>query len=271
MICIYFAFQKFDDPTFAARLSFLLVGLWWIGFAQIPFFVLPLGKPLGHDLAHSVLTNGFRELKKVWNQVKAMPVLKTYLLAFFFYSMGVQTVMLASTEFVSKEIRKEVGGVMVKLDDEDMIIPILLMQLVAIGGAVLMARLSNKIGNIKVLMLTVMLWIGICIGSYFIHTIYHFYLMAALIGIVMGGIQSMSRSTYSKIMPPTKDTASFFSFYDVTEKIAIAIGLASFGLVEHITGSMRNSIFALATFFMIGLIFLMMVYRKNKLSPISIV
>ncbi|HZV70276.1 MAG TPA: MFS transporter [Saprospiraceae bacterium] len=265
VICFAFVMMTFEDATFAPRLSFLLVGLWWLVFAQIPFRVLPLGTPIVKDFKHSVLSNGFRELKKVWNQIKEMPFLKSYLTAFFFYSMGVQTVMLASAEFASKEIKKEVDGQWVNMEAKDLIITILIIQLVAILGAMLMARLSRLIGNIRVLMLTVSLWIGICIAAYFIHTALHFYLIATVIGLVMGGIQSMSRSTYSKIMPPTRDTASFFSFYDVTEKLAIVIGMFSFGFIEHITGNMRNSIFALTGFFILGFIFLMITNKKGKL------
>jgi UMF1 family MFS transporter len=266
IICLVFFKVGIFDDGFNSRLSFLLVGLWWIVFAQIPFRVLPLGMTIAKDLTHSVLSNGFRELNKVWQQIRGMSLLKTYLIAFFFYSMGVQTVMLASTEFVIKLIKKKVNGEWVSMSTDDLIITIVLIQLVAIVGATLMARLSRRLGNIKVLMLTVFVWICICIGSYFIYSNIHFYIMATLIGLVMGGIQSMSRSTYSKIMPPTKDTASFFSFYDVTEKLAIAIGLCSFGLIEHITGNMRNSIFGLATFFLLGFIFLFLAHRKDKLA-----
>jgi UMF1 family MFS transporter len=269
VICFVFVLMTFEDDTFAARLSFLLVGLWWLVFAQIPFRALPLGSPIGRDLEHSVLSNGFHELKKVWTQIQAMSLLKTYLTAFFFYSMGVQTVLLASAEFVSKEIKKEVNGQWVSMEARDMIITILLIQLVAIVGATLMARLSKLIGNLKVLMITVILWIGICVGAYFIHTAFHFYIMATLIGLVMGGIQSMSRSTYSKIMPATKDTASFFSFYDVTEKLAIVVGMFSFGLIEHITGNMRNSIFALTGFFVLGFVFLLFANRNEKFHRIE--
>ncbi|MBK9982479.1 MAG: MFS transporter [Saprospiraceae bacterium] len=266
LICFAFVMMTFEDSTFAPRLSFLLVGLWWFGFAQIAFHALPLGKPMPKDFTHSVLTNGFRELKKVWHQIQDMPFLKSYLTAFFFYSMGVQTVMLASAEFASKEIKKQVDGQWVNMEAKDLIITILLIQLVAILGAMLMARLSKIIGNIKVLMLTVLLWIAICAAAYFITTAMHFYLIAVMIGLVMGGIQSMSRSTYSKIMPPTKDTTSFFSFYDVTEKIAIVIGMFSFGFIEHVTGNMRNSIFALGGFFILGFFFLLVTNKKGKLA-----
>jgi len=267
LICFIFVLQM-PEGSFAPRLSFLLVGVWWLLFAQIPFRFLPSGTPIGKNPQYSIFTNGFRELKKVWDQLKQMPELKTFLIAFFFYSIGVQTVMLASGGFVMKEITKIVDGKEVPLQDYDLIITVLIIQLVAIVGAAMMARLSNRIGNIRVLMLTVVIWIGICISAYFIHSNYHFYIIAAVIGLVMGGVQSMSRSTYSKIMPPTRDTASFFSFYDVTEKVSMALGLFTFGFVEHLTGSMRNSIFALAGFFLIGLVFLGIVngmQRKMRL------
>jgi UMF1 family MFS transporter len=157
----------------------------------------------------NVLSNGFIELKKVWDEVVHMPVLKRFLAAFFFYSMGVQTVMLVAIDF---------GIKVLKLENSKLIITAVIIQLVAIVGAVGMSRLSKTLGNIKVLIFTVLLWIAVCITGYFITTEIHFYILASLVGLVMGGIQSMSRSTYSKLMPETKDTASFFSFYDVTEK-----------------------------------------------------
>jgi len=243
------------DKGEALKITFLLVGLWWVGFAQITFNRLPMASASERKSRKNVLTNGFHELKLVWNQMVHLPVLKRFLAAFFFYSMGVQTVMLVAIDFGIKEL---------KLADDKLIITAVLIQLVAIAGAIGMSRLSEKLGNIKVLLLTVLLWIGVCITGYFITTEYHFYILAALVGLVMGGIQSLSRSTYAKLMPETKDTASFFSFYDVTEKIAIVIGLFSFGFIEGFTGSMRNSIIALIVFFVIGLFWLLLTYQANK-------
>ena len=245
------------DSSFAPRLSFLLVGLWWIGFSQITFSTLPKGTPAKQDRNENILTNGFRELKKVWLQVKEMPVLKSFLVAFFFYSMGVQTVMLAATLFASQVLG---------LPTPKLIIAILIIQLVAIAGAYIMAKLSGQYGNIKVLMITVFIWIGVCIGAYLITTEMQFYMIAVTVGLVMGGIQSLSRSTYGKIMPPTHDTASFFSFYDVTEKIAIVIGMFSFGFVQQMTGNMRNSVIALVVFFIAGLLALSITLKKEKQS-----
>ena len=236
------------------QITFLLVGIWWVCFAQITFRVLPIKAKAERKAKRHVLINGFHELKKVWQQLIHMPVLKRFLSAFFFYSMGVQTVMLVAIDFGIKEL---------KLEDSKLIITAVIIQLVAIIGAMGMSRLSEQYGNIKILILTVLLWIGVCIAGYFIKTETHFYIIASLVGLVMGGIQSLSRSTYSKLMPETKDTASFFSFYDITEKLAIVIGLFSFGYIEGLTGNMRNSILALVIFFVLGLIFLLLTFQKQ--------
>jgi UMF1 family MFS transporter len=243
------------DPKLPLKITFLLVGIWWVVFAQITFNVLPIQPKSERNKRTNVLTNGFIELRKVWQQVKVMPVLKWFLLSFFLYSTGVQTVMLVAIDF---------GIKILQLEDQKLIITAVIIQLVAIGGAYTMSRLSERFGNINVLIFTVLLWVGVCIAGYFIQTEMHFYIIASLVGLVMGGIQSLSRSTYSKLMPPTKDTASFFSFYDVTEKIAIVIGLFSFGVIEGITKSMRNSILALILFFALGLLALLLTATKQK-------
>jgi UMF1 family MFS transporter len=239
----------------ASQLSFLLTGIWWFGFSQITFARLPKGMPVKEFQPNNIITNGFKELAKVWNQAKQMPLLKRFLCSFFLYSMGVQTVMLAATLFASQEIH---------LAESKLIISLLLIQIVAIAGAYIMAKLSDRFGNIRVLMFTVLIWIGVCIAAYYTVTEIQFYILATVVGLVMGGIQSLSRSTYSKIMPPTHDTASFFSFYDVTEKVAIVIGMFSFGLIHQLTGNMRNAIIALIVFFFLGLIFLFSTMRKQK-------
>lgn len=259
LICFVFVLMPdlfgITDGTFGPRLSFLLVGIWWFVFGQLSMSKLPKGTPLQQHAEYSILSNGFHELKKVWQQVKQMPVLKTYLGSFFLYSMGVQTVMLAATIFGSKEL---------KLKDEQLIATILIIQLVAIAGAYIMSKLSSKFGNLNVLLFVVVVWIGVCIAAYFTTTATEFYIVATVVGLVMGGIQSLSRSTYSKLMPHTKDTASFFSFYDVTEKIAIVIGMFSFGFIEELSGNMRSSIVALITFFALGAIVLYLAIRTAK-------
>ena len=265
VLVLYFS-SKGDDSS-GPLYTFLLVGLWWLGFAQIPFSVLPNNKPAVEKHNRSVIAEGFSELNKVWQQVKAMPVLKRFLGGFFFYSMGVQTVMLAATLF---------GSQVLKLPATKLIITIVLIQLVAIAGATGMARLSARYGNIKVLIGTVIFWILICLAAYEIANLaernlnveYSFYALAVAVGLVMGGIQSLSRSTYSKLMPPTRDTASFFSFYDVTEKIAIVIGMFSFGFIDEQLG-MKNSVLSLIVFFTLGLIGLLSTLQKERKTKSS--
>jgi UMF1 family MFS transporter len=252
------------DKSFAPRLSFLLVGIWWIGFAQIPFFKLPKGEPNNNTQHSNIISGGFKELARVWSNIKGNPVLKKYLSAFFFYSMGVQTVMLVAAGFAAKELR---------MPTESLIIIILIIQLVAIAGAALMSKLSSIYGNIKVLMGVVSIWIAVCVAAYLTQTSTQFYLLAVVVGLVMGGIQSLSRSTYSKFLPQNiPDTASYFSFYDVTEKLAIVIGLFTFGFVESLTHSMRNSALVLTIFFIAGLLFLFLllnVQKRELQKPVS--
>lgn len=237
----------------ASQISFLLVGIWWWSFGQFSLSRLPKSQPAGSGNSGSIFTNGYKELNKVWKQLTHLPVLKRYLGAFFFFNMGVQTVMLAATLYGKSELN---------IPTTNLIISILIIQLVAIPGAYLTAKLSNRVGNFRALMVMVALWIVLCVIGYMLPRdgIYEFYSLATLVGFVMGGIQSLSRSTYAKLMPETKDTTSFFSFYDVTEKIAIVIGMFSFGYINELTGSQRNSVLALVVFFAIG--FALLVYAS---------
>ena len=232
------------DDTLLPRIAFLTTGLWWLGFAQITFRRLPGGvyrkRPSGH-----LLLNGYRELRKIWQRLGGRPRLKIFLLSFFFYIMGVQTVMFMAASFGEKEVG---------LGITQLIITVLSLEYLGMFGAFLFAWLSRHLGNVSSLILAVVVWIGICIGAYHIETPRHFYLTAAVIGLVMGGIQALSRSTYSKLIPKTENNAGYFSFYDVCEKVAIMCGLIMFGYLDDLTGSMRNSIFALGIWFVIGLL-----------------
>ena len=233
-----------------AQISFLLVGIWWWSFGQFSLRRMPKPVPAGNERGNKqIFSKGYRELQKAWKQLKALPKLKRFLLAFFFYNMGVQTVMLVATLYGKSEL-----GIPTK----NLIIAILIIQLIAIPGAFVISRLSDRIGNLKTLMTLVILWIIICIFAFYLPVggIYEFYAIGGSVGFVMGGIQSLSRSTHSKLMPVTRDTASFFSFYDVTEKIAAVIGIFSFGYITELTGSQRNSVLALGSFFVVGLLLL---------------
>lgn len=245
-----------------ARYSFILTGLWWMGFSQLTYVRLPNNvynkKPTGN-----VLFKGFRELNNVWIELKNIKQLKRYLAAFFVYSMGVQTVMIMAIFFGTKEI----SWVDEASKTTGLIVSVLIIQFIAIPGAYLMAYLSGKVGNIKALGANIFIWIGICIAAYsVVKTPLHFYAIAGVVGFVMGGIQSLSRSTYSKLLPNTQDHASYFSFYDVTEKIGIVIGTFMFGFIEGITGDIRESILGLILFFVIGFLLLLTVPKKEVLS-----
>lgn len=237
-----------EDPSLPARISFLMVGLWWIGFSQIPFRKLPKTVRNTEKIPEGIVKKSFKELKVVYHKVQKIQGIKKFLPAYFFYSIGVQTLMVVAAAF---------GEKILNLGATKLIGTILLIQLVAIIGANVMARLSTFWGNVRVLMLVVCIWISICIGAFYLNQEWQFYLLAALVGLVMGGIQSLSRSTYSKLIPVHEtDTASFFSFYDVTEKIAIVCGLFTFAFIEYITEDIRYSALSLAFFFFIGLYFL---------------
>lgn len=242
------------------KISFVTVGIWWITFSQYSFYHLPKGPKNGHMVTRNVLLNGFKELLKVQRSLVENIQLKRYLYAFFVYSMAVQTVMLVATYFGEQEIAWE--------DSTEktmgLIGSVLIIQLLAIMGAELTSRSSMKFGNIPTLIVINSIWLGICVVAYTITEPIHFYMTAGCVGLVMGGIQSLSRSTYSKFIPPTKDTTSYFSFYDVTEKIGIVIGMMLYGFIDQITGSMRNSILFLVVFFFLGIVLLFRVPRKRK-------
>lgn len=254
-----FGIQGEGAELLAMRYSFASVGIWWILFSQYTFYHLPKGNKRSGPRKRIIL-NGFRELRGVWQQLGDERKLKRYLGAFFVYSMAVQTVMLIAAYFGEEEVN---WGT----DEErtiGLIVSILVIQLVAVIGATLTARASELFGNIKTLVVVNILWVGICIYAYYVSSPIEFYVAAGCVGVVMGGIQALSRSTYSKFLPDTKDTASFFSFYDVSEKIGIIIGTFLYGMVAQFTGSMRNATIFLGLFFILGAFLLL---RVNKKAP----
>ncbi len=244
------------------KYSFVMTGVWWIGFSHITYYYLPKGVSTGHKVTKAVVLDGFKELRLVWQDVKQNIVLKRYLSSYFVFIMAVQTVMLVATYFGAEEINW-------KTESEQttgLIISILVIQIVAVLGAFLTSRASNKYGNINVLIFLNAFWALLCVFAYFVEEPFEFYMVAGFVGLVMGGIQSLARSTYSKFLPETTDTASYFSFYDVTEKVGIVIGMSIYGIIDQVTGSMRNSIVFLGLFFVIGLFLLL---RIPKQKPIE--
>lgn len=254
MLILNYESFAFSSEGAATRFTFLLVGSWWIGFAMIPLSVLPENiynrKPNG-----DVWSKGYAEMTKVWRSLKNYPDLKRYLIAFFFYNSGVQTIMYLATLF---------GTDVLKLESSKLIMTIVIIQLVGAIGAWLFAKLSFTRGNRFALIAMLLIWCGVCVASYFITTEYQFYALAAVVGLIMGGIQSLSRATYSKLMPETtQDSASYFSFYDVTYNLSIVIGTFSYGLINQISGSMRNSALFLTIYFVLGIMLLVTITSKD--------
>lgn len=246
-----------------AKFAFPLVAIWWAGFAQITYHYLPDNVYDRHPKEKGLIWKGYEELRKVWFELADQVNLRRFLRSFFVYSMGVQTVVIMAVVFANKEVEWGDHG------ESGLIISVLIIQFIAVFGAYAFASLSKKLGNIKVIGTALVIWVFICFAAYFIKTPVHFYLLASLVGLVMGGIQALSRSTYSKMLPETQDHASYFSFYDVLEKLGIVVGTFLFGFIEGATSSMRNAALVLMVFFIIGLLLLFMIKPQKNISPIT--
>lgn len=254
---LYPGFFGITDDTFAPRLAFLTVFLWWIGFSQITFRRLPKYTFGRQVKGENPLLKGYLELRTVFNQVRKMNQLKIYLIAFFFTTMGLLTVMFMAANYGTKELG---------LTNNVLIPTFLLIQIIGMFGAWLFARISGRIGNIKTLIIAIVIWILVIVAAFFVTTATAFIIMACFVGLVMGGTQALARSTYSKMLPETRDHTSFFSFYDVLEKIATVGGTFSFGIIEALTGSMRYSVLAITTFFIVGLVFMLILVKEQQLA-----
>lgn len=252
-----------DRDGLPARITFVTVGLWWAGFAQFAFRVLP-DRSEARKSEGSTLFNGYRELRKVWFELKRSRRLKRYLIAFFMLNMGIQTVMYLAVTYAKAEV-KDSGpeGAITPISDQSLIISILIIQLVAVAGAFLFVKLSAQFGNVRALMIGCAIWILLCLAAYHIQWATEFYLLAAGVGLVMGGSQALARSTYSKFLPETIDHASYFSFYDVSYYVGTVLGTLAYGLVYQLTGDLRNTIVIIGSFFVIAFILLLLVPRNE--------
>ena len=261
VICLVLIFTAPEEQrSIYTRICFALTGIWWFGFSHITFRKLPNGKKVNVK-DKSTYSKGVVELKKVWEYIKKTKRLKRFIYSFFVYSMAVQTIMLVAVYFGTEEINWG-SGANAKFG---LIVSILLIQLIAVPGAFFLSKISELKGNLFALKLSVIIWILLCFSAFLVNKPIHFYFIAGFVGLVMGGIQSLSRSTFSKFLPKnTKDTSSFFSFFDISEKLGIVIGMFSYGFIHQITGSMRNSIVALVVFFIAGLVLLYQVPKEEN-------
>lgn len=252
------------ESGWPARLSFVSVALWWAGWAQIPFARLPLGAPAEDADRVNVFTSGYAELRKTWVELQRTTRLKRFLTAFFVLNMGIQTVMYLAANFAKQEVKQlDDQGREVPISDASLIISILLIQIVAAVGAMLFVQLSKRFGNVKALMIGSVVWVGACAFAFALHWTNEFYILASVVGLVMGGSQALSRSTYAKFLPPTEDHASYFSFYDVSYYVGTVLGTAAYGTVYAITHDLRHTVVAIGCFFVIGLILLARVPKEE--------
>ncbi|MCC6839222.1 MAG: MFS transporter [Flavobacteriales bacterium] len=251
-----------DRAGLPARIAFVTVGLWWAGWAQITFRHLPRAQ-VAPEARKNTLSSGYSELRKVWREMLGLQSLRRFLMAFFVLNMGVQTVMYLAVTYAKQEI-KEADGT--PIADSGLIISILLIQLVAALGAMVFVRLSKRLGNIAALLIGLAVWTGICLAAWSIVSTQAFYVLAACVGLVMGGTQAISRSTYAKLLPATADHASYFSFYDVSFYLATVLGTLAFGAVNQLTGDLRNTIIAIGTFFVLGAVLLLRVPRDERIA-----
>ncbi|HLP93095.1 MAG TPA: MFS transporter [Saprospiraceae bacterium] len=258
VIILNYSWFGFPDGLRAVPTAFVMVGLWWIGFSQIPLKRLPEDQPQGK--MENLVGKGYQEIRKAWNNLKNDGNAVRFLIAFFCYNAGVQAVLFLASTFAEKELKFSSSG---------LIVLVLILQIVAIGGAWASAKLSGIKGNKFSILVMLVIWTGVCIVGYFVQTGLDFYMLAGAVGLVMGGIQSLSRSTYAKLLPEnTPDTASYFSFYDVMDKVSTVVGTFTFGFVEQLTGGMRNSVMALAVFFIASLAVISVV-KIRRISPVQ--
>ena len=252
-----------DRDGLPARITFVTVGLWWAGFAQLAFRVLP-DDPDRRKATGDVVWNGYRELRKVWRQLRNTRRLSAYLTAFFVLNMGIQTVMYLAVTYAKEEVKDvDAMGAIIPIADSSLITSILLIQLVAIPGALLFVQLSKRFGNLAALTIAGFCWLLLCIAAYRIHWAVEFYALACGVGLVMGGSQSLSRSTYAKFLPETIDHASYFSFYDVSYYVGTVLGTLAYGLVYQLTGDLRNTVIIIGSFFVVALVLLFRVPREE--------
>ena len=252
-----------DRDGLPARITFITVALWWVGFAQFAFRVLP-DDQYGRKPEGNIIANGYRELRKTWKELQSTKRLNSYLMAFFVLNMGIQTVMYLAVTYAKEEIKElDASGQVMPIGDASLIISILLIQLVAVAGAFLFVWLSKRFGNVGALMMGAAAWILLCIGAYSIHWANEFYVLACGVGLVMGGSQALSRSTYSKFLPETIDHASYFAFYDVSYYLSTVLGTLAYGLVYQLTGDLRNTVIIIGSFFIVGLVLLFMVPNRE--------
>lgn len=233
-----------DGPGLITRLTFVAVGLWWIGWGEYSLSRLPEGRAVG-DRKKGWVRAAYQQLFDVAKSFRQTRGLERFVLGFFFASAGVQTVILIATLF---------GKEALHLETSSLITTILLIQFVGMLGSWFFAKLSRLIGNIRALLISGFLWMLISFLAYFIQSELQFYVLGAAVGLVLGGIQSLARSTYSQLLPPAQEHVVYFSFFDVAEKLATVLGMLAVGWLETLTGDLRLAAVLLSGFFAVAVV-----------------
>lgn len=257
LVSILFISQKPEffgiapDSTLPYRIGFLMVGLWWMGWAQYTFKYLPKDEKASGK--KTLFKDGYREINSVIKEIKEKPNLMRFLGSFFFYSAGVNTVIYLATVFAEKELN---------FASSELILTVLLLQVVAIAGAISFARYAKKKGSKKAITVMIIIWVIICIAASLVTSKALFFVLAFFVGLVLGGIQSSSRASYSKLIENEDEYNSYFSFYDLLFYLSIVFGTFAFGFVDDLTGNLRYSVLILGFFFIIALI----IFRKVEID-----
>lgn len=265
LIGLLFMVSKFEALGFESELAvfmigFVLVGVWWLGWSQWTFSFLPTETTNTSSSTKKAIKGGVTALKNVWKSLKHQKELKQFLYAFFAVDLALQTLIIVAPLFAQNSVG---------MKGSELILVVLIMQFLGIIGAVLFSRISQLKGNIWSLMISTGIYLLICVLASVYSDKLVFYGLAGLMGLALGGVQSQARSCYSKLLPGLGHTASYFSFFDVLEKVAIVTGtllyaaIAYFFAGNEILSAPKIGMLVLAFFFLLAL-FLWLPLRKIK-------
>ena len=233
------------DGATAIKLSFLSVAVWWAVFTIPLILFVPEPKNYVNIDFNNAIRMGWVQLVQTFKEIRNMKVVGTFLLAYWFYIDGVDTIIRMAVDY----------GMSLNFPGESLIIALLIVQFVAFPAALIYGWLASKIGAKTGIMVGIIAYSFITLLGYFMTEAWHFYVLAILIGLFMGGIQALSRSLYTRIIPPDK-SAEFFGFYNMLGKFAAIIGPALMGTIALVTGSARLSILSILLLFILGAFFL---------------
>ncbi|MCM0676556.1 MFS transporter [Micromonospora phytophila] len=235
-----------------ARWSIVSAGLWWAAFTLVPLRWLR-EHPTAAALAGrgNVFTGGFRQLGRTLREIKAYPLTLFFLLAFLVYNDGIQTVIALASQYGTEELR---------LGQSTLIVTILLVQFLAVGGALLLGALAKRIGAWKTVLISLVLWTGVILAAFRLpaEAPLPFMVLGAGIGLVLGGSQALSRSLFSQLIPAGKE-GEYYGFYEISDKGTSWLGPLAFGLVFQLTNSYRVGLVSLLIFFVVGFLLLLAV------------